>query len=446
MLMDRAAHERRSGTRRLRVRALWVLGLLGVANLPGNSAFGPAAVVLAETSTARAIADLRSPDADTRLAAARALKQAAPPDAAVPLAPLLADPDDAIQLEAIGAEVNIFLARKIVPRRRVALVVEVRNAVVAQAAFDAGPWALGALAVPTEALAGLRRAMHDDTPRVALEALYAYGALAGELGGAARRAELRAASPDLASRLGILREDVRLAALRVIGRVFARRAGDEPVDALLGDAIVGALNDPSRDVQQAAARALGALRYERSIQALVDRVPFDSHGAGIDALDALAHVASAATTATLLQQLGSADAVRRRLAIEGLARVGEASRWKDVDAVLAAERDEAVLLAGHFAVVALAGGRVDAIVESLRRPRLRGLAFGYLVELAPGRVASLVALAQDPDPQMRADCADVLGLSGEARALPTVDALAMDAVPDVARAAARAARRLRAAV
>ena len=61
----------------------------------------------------------REPDAGTRLHAVQLLKTAAYPEAAVPLAPLVTDPQDEVQLEAIAAELNIFLAEPVVPRKRV---------------------------------------------------------------------------------------------------------------------------------------------------------------------------------------------------------------------------------------------------------------------------------------------------------------------------------------
>ena len=50
----------------------------------------------------------------------------------MPLAATITDSEDAIQLEAIAAELNLFLVDKIVPRKRVGLIVEVRNSVAAE--------------------------------------------------------------------------------------------------------------------------------------------------------------------------------------------------------------------------------------------------------------------------------------------------------------------------
>src|SRR5258706_7804168 len=117
--------------------------------------------------------DLASPDANLRLRTAQRLKEAAPLEAAVPLAALVTDSQDDVQFEAIAAEVNIFLADKIVPRRRVGLVIEMRNKIAADAAFSAGPLAIGPRPVPMEVLTALRTAVRDDNRQVGLEALYA---------------------------------------------------------------------------------------------------------------------------------------------------------------------------------------------------------------------------------------------------------------------------------
>jgi len=57
----------------------------------------------AQVSFEQASADLTSPDAKVRLHAVQLLKGAAYPEAAVPLARLLTDAQDDVQLEAIAA-------------------------------------------------------------------------------------------------------------------------------------------------------------------------------------------------------------------------------------------------------------------------------------------------------------------------------------------------------
>src|SRR6478609_1333661 len=119
-----------------------VVSLLGVR----TAAAQPAAA--AQVTFEKAVADLSSQDAATRLRAVQMLKAAGYPEAAVPMAPVIMDPFDETQLEAIAAELNIFLADKVVPRRRVGLLVEVRNRIAAEPIFAAGPSAVAATRVP----------------------------------------------------------------------------------------------------------------------------------------------------------------------------------------------------------------------------------------------------------------------------------------------------------
>ena len=144
---------------------------------------------------------------------------------------LVTDPQDAVQLAAIAAELNVFMAERIVPRKRIGLVVEVRTPILAEPLFSAGPSAVGARHVPMEVLAALRAAWRDDNPRVGLEALYAFGALGDEPSGADRRELLRTSGPDVAALVGASDPAMRFAALRVIGRLFAQRKDDAVVDA-----------------------------------------------------------------------------------------------------------------------------------------------------------------------------------------------------------------------
>src|SRR5229473_1023396 len=115
-----------------------------------------------QTTFEQTARDLASLDPGVRLRAVRLLKEAAYPEAAVPLAKLVTDPEDDVQLEAIAAELNIFLAEKIVPHKRVGFVVEVRNKIAADVAFSNGPGMLGTRPVPPEVLTALRAAVRDD--------------------------------------------------------------------------------------------------------------------------------------------------------------------------------------------------------------------------------------------------------------------------------------------
>jgi HEAT repeat protein len=402
----------------------------------------PAGAGPAQVTFEQATRDLGSPDAATRLRAAQMLKEAAYPEAAVPLARLVTDPEAGIRLEAIAAELNIFLAEKIVPRKRVALVIEVRNPIAADVAFSRGPLVLGSHTVPREVLAALLAGAHDKTPKIALEALYAFGTLAVQPLGGARLELLQTSVPDLAALAGAADPALRLAAVRVIGRVFERRRGDPPVEQSVGDAVIKILNDADRGMRAAAMQTLGAMRYERSVQALTDL--FQHFGKGDlaeAALDAIAHIGHPYSSPLLASQLARSAAMKR-IAIEGLARTGDRTTVTEIEAALKGERSEAVHLAGSFAAVLLSGASIEALGEALSQPRVRERARAYLIEVAPGRTDLFTRYAQDPDPRVRGDVADILGLAGDPVALALVERLTEDSDPQVARAADRAVMRL----
>jgi HEAT repeat protein len=417
------------------VLALFLPAVPALPGLPARSS---------QVSFEQASADLASPDAGTRLRAVQLLKQAAYPEAAIPLAALVTDSQDAIQLEAIAAELNIFLAEPIVPKKRVAFVIEVRSAVQAEPAFTAGPNALSSRPVPIAVLTALRTAARDDNARVAIEALYAFGALAVQPGGDARRDLLRATGPDIAAFIGSSDPAMRYAAVRVLGRVLARRAQDEPIEPGVGDAAITALNDADRAVKTAAMQALGALRYERGIQALTDQFEYYAKGETAEAaLDALAQIGHKTSVPLFITQLTSKSALHRATALEGLARAGDASQLPAIQTAVDKERDPAVSLAGAFALVRLGNAPADQLIDALSRPRLHEPAKRYLIEIAPGRVSTFNRLLLDSDPQLRIDAVDVLGLAGDPAAIAMLEPLRRDADPQVARAVEGALARLK---
>ena len=309
----------------------------------------------------QAMRDLASADAAVRLRAVQRLRQAAYLEAAIPLAALVTDPQDEIQLEAIAAELNIFLAEPIAARKR--------GAILSEQAFSAGPPALGVRPVPMELLTALRLGARDESPRVALEALYAFGALGSEAAGAARQALLRASGPDIAAFVGASDPAKRCAAVRVLGRVFARRAKDDPIDETVGDAVITALNDDDLTVKGAAMQALGAMRYARAIQALTALFQFYGKSDAADAaLDGLARIAHPTITPLLTAQLSGKSSPRRGIAIEGLGRIGDRSKLREIQQALDADRNDGVTLAGVYALALLTNAPIDRLADALTRP------------------------------------------------------------------------------
>src|SRR3982751_5848258 len=158
------------------------------------------------------VRNLRNPDPKVRLSAIHLLRDAKYPEAVPPMAPLVVDPVDEVQLEAIAAELSFFLEQDMRSKRMVGFVVEKRTSNLAQGAFELGPYAVWPRPVPAELVSSLLQAVDDDNAKVRLEAMYATGVIG--------RAPLSADQIErLKKALDHYDPSVRAAAARVIGRL-----------------------------------------------------------------------------------------------------------------------------------------------------------------------------------------------------------------------------------
>lgn len=400
--------------------------------LPALPVLSPYQVVTFESI----VEQLRHPDPAVRRQAVRLLSEARYPEAAEPIAALITDPDADLQLEAMAAELRLFLVEPPPSRRRVALIFEQRGPVSAEAIFGQGPLALAGRVVPDAVFSALLDAARHPNARVGLEALYTLGALAPGRSSSS-------SWPDRAARelVLMLAHDTsahRQAALRVMGRVF-RPAPGRSVDQPMSEAVAAALKDRQREVRVAALETMGALRDARAVQALMER--FASEGSGREgdaALGALAAIGDPSASAIFLAQLADGSADRRRLAIEGLARSGPPTVLDQIQQGLSRETDRRVALAAAFAAARLGNGPIDPILSAVLQERFTAQAFGYLAELVRVRQRALMSYLRDPEVRLRILLADAVAVSGEPQALPLVEALSKDADPAVAAAAARA--------
>jgi HEAT repeat protein len=423
---------------RLIVAAIVIAGVMGAGGptlcvLPGAS---PGAGVHAagagggQRPFEEVTRDLRSEDPKIRVAAMRSLAAASYPEAMAPIAALLADPVNEVQLEAIDTLLSFVVVERVATSRRVALVVEVRDAGGAQAVFDMGPFVLIPRPVVPEVVAGLGSAMRDDHERVRVEATYALGVLARPVLDAAGTQALVAAMSDP-------KKDVRLAAVRVAGGLRVAAAGE---------ALIAAINDKQADVRMAAMRAVGDVKETRGVQALREQFEFyEAKGPYAQAaLDGLARVASPDPVPIFQTQLTSKDPLLRRYAAEGLARSGSASlSLPTLDTGVASEKDEAVALAFAYALQSAGRPTIERLVGALSVPRLEGTAMLYLTELGQPIASPLGAYLQSGDERTREDVAMVLGLLGGADALEALERAKQDPNTNVARAVERAIARAR---
>jgi HEAT repeat protein len=363
-----------------------------------------------------------------RLAAVQVLRESKYPEAIGPIAPLVNDPVDQIQLEAIAAELSFFLAEDVPTRKRIAGFVEVRNPGRAQSAFDLGPLAVSPRSSPPELVDALLHAVDDENPKVRGEAIYAIGVVAPRPLTGAENAQLIKA-------LDHYDPAIRAAAARVIGRLGVTSAGD---------ALLKAVNDSQAPVRYAAMRALGEIRDTRAVQALTEQLNFYQKGEGAwSALDALARLADPSSVPLFKARLADRDAFMRRAAAEGLARAGDTSELPALEIGAGNDASEMVRAAMAFALQTLGRNYVPRLVESLDS-RTAPQVEEYFLELGSAIAPQLAPHLQDPSPAIRANVAAVLGAIGDAATVAALQPLTQDRDRGVAQAAARAIERLKA--
>lgn len=374
------------------------------------------------------VRNLRNPDPKIRLSAVRLLREARHPEAVTPMAALVTDPIDEIQIEAILAELSFFLVDDVPSRKRVAGFVEVRNAGGAPAAFDLGPMAAWPRPAPPELIRGLLQAIDDEHPRVRLEAVYALGSVA--------RPPLDAQwVPQLVKALDHYDPAIRTGAARVAGRLQVKAAGE---------ILIKALNDSSTSVRYAAMRALGVLREERAIVALTDQFTFYARGEGAwSALEALGRIGHASSVPLFKARLADKDPFLRRAAAEGLGRSADTSEIPALEVGAANDGSEMASAAMAFALQKLGQNHIPGLVEFMKSAKMAPQIGEYLIELGPSIAPLLVTHLQDPRPAIRGNVALVLGALGGEEARTALEPLAQDRDRDVARSASRAIERIK---
>ena len=374
------------------------------------------------------VRNLRNPDYRTRLEAIRTLREAKHVDAIVPIAPLINDAADEIQMEAIATELSFYLVDPVEGRRRVALIVESRRGSAAETAFESGPLAVWPRPVPPELTSNLLRAVDDATGPVRHSAIYAFGTIA-------RAPVTDETTQQLIKALDHYDPVVRAAAARVIGRLQVTATGP---------ALMKAVNDSQQPVRFAAMRALGEVREAAAVQALTQQLDHYRKGEGAwSALDGLAKLGHSSSVAVFKARLADRDQFIRRAAAEGLGRVGEQAAVPVLETAIGTESSEMVRMAFAFALQKLGRNYIPRLVEGLDSEKLAPQIAGYLIELGAPVADGLVPYLKDPDPTIRGNVALMLGNIGSEAHVPAVQALVKDRDRDVVRAATRAIERIK---
>jgi HEAT repeat protein len=375
------------------------------------------------------IRNLRNPDTRARLGAVRMLRESRHVEAAGPVAAVVNDPIDEIQLEAIAAELSFFLVQDVPARKRVGLVVEVRSKGQAAQAFDQGPLATWPRPAPPEVLDALLKAVDDENPRVRIEAIYALGVVA-------RPPLAESAADRLIKALDHYDPAIRAAAARVAGRLDVERAGDT---------LIKSINDSSPPVRYASMRALGEIRDERAVQALMEQFKYYGKGEGAwSALDALARIAHASSTPVFKSHIADKDPFMRRAAAEGLARIGDASEVATLQTAVASESSDMVRAAMTFAMVKFGQKNyLTRLLDFFGSDRTALQVQEYLLEMGPSVLPNLTSGLKEPVAGVRAGVAEIIGALGTSESIAALEPLTKDRDRGVAETAVAAIERIK---
>ncbi|MEO8480894.1 MAG: HEAT repeat domain-containing protein [Acidobacteriota bacterium] len=364
------------------------------------------------------IRNLRHPNPQTRIAALDRLNQAGYVLAAEAVAPLVADPDDRVQLAAIDTELTFFLADRVNSGKK--------NR--AQLAFEAGPLARSAVRAPPAVLDRLITAMRDENALVRFDAIHALGVIA----------ESPLPAPQvkaLAAELDHYDPTIRAATARVLGRLGARESADQVAVALV---------DSSPVVRLFATEALGVMRDARSAQELRDQLAKARGDMLGTTLLALARIGLRDDIGLFRQRLADRAPLLRRAAAEGLGRAGDAGAVPLLEPMLKNDRDDSVRLAAAFGLQRLGQTQSHVIAWMLGDEKTNAQARDYLIELGPVAVPGIQqAFKSAKDSRHRATLVQLLGVIGTSDAMTSIEPLLKDPDDRVRQAAIWSMTRLR---
>jgi HEAT repeat protein len=394
------------------------------------------------------VANLKSPNADTRQDAAAALGKSRRREAVTPLAALVRDPEARVRLEVVRAlralrdpsgvpalVTSLGDGDRDVREETIGTLVEIyterdrvgpvgRFLEIFSDEYDRTSIAPYTIVDPQveHALAG---SLRDPDPALREQAALALGIL-----------NARSALPALANALRDPDPGVRGAAATAIGKVGT------PAD---GAALIPLLADEDTGVRNRVLQAVGVLRVREAgapLRQLYEANRRRESGARI--LAALSRIADPAQADLFQEVVQDPDPERKRLAVEGLGRISDASRLAAFKKDYQREKTDEMRLAYSFALTLL-GDRafVDTIVLNLPSRTLGTRSRNYLLEMGSDVLPDIYPYLSDPDPEVRAALCDVIALIGDADAVARLTPLISDPSPKVADRANRAVEKLR---
>jgi HEAT repeat protein len=394
------------------------------------------------------VANLKSPSARTRQESAAALGKSRRREAVTPLAALVSDPEPRVRLEVVKAlrelrDVSavpalVSLMRDAEPKVReeaVGAVVEIyaesprTSAVGSFLEIFSDEYDRASVApftvVDPSVYQALAVAIKDDDKSIREEAAFAIGILDG-----------KSVVKDLVAALQDPEPSVRGAAATSLGKVGT--ADD-------GRALVPLLADSSEAVRKRALKAIGTLKVREAGPALREMYEANRRKEmGLRALECLSRIGDPAQADLFRELIQDPEPERKRLAVEGLGRISDASMLPNFTKDYQRERNEELRLAYSFALTLL-GNRafLDSIVLCLPSKTLGNRCRGYILEMGREVLPEIYPYLNDPDAEVRADLCDIMATLGDPDAIAKLAPLVSDPSTKVADRANRAVERLR---
>ena len=226
-------------------------------------------------------------------------------------------------------------------------------------------------------------------------------------------------------------------------------------DPSAGPSLAFLLRDLDEKVQVAAIETTGLLANRAALNDLRDVLDRSKKmTVKRAALTAMAQMPDPQLHGVYVARLDDKDEGLREAAADGLARLKDPADRPRIESAFTSEKKTGPRLSLAFALVSLGKrdmGELDPLrylVNNLNSAAYHGVSRAYLIELArdPDVRKALCPVFQESTAtkEEKVGLAQVLAASGDRDAIAPLEALSKDATPDVAEAAARALRNLRA--
>jgi HEAT repeat protein len=404
---------------------------------------GPA-VGASKPSFAELVANLKSPTTKTRQDAAEALGKSRRREAIPPLSELVRDPEPKVRLtvvEALRELRDLSAVPALVsalgdgdPKVRdaaISALVEVYAEREPSTPLQAFSDQYDRASVPpytnvdASVIKGLATTLKDEDKNIRREAALSIGILDG-----------KAATPDLVAALQDPEADVRGAAATAIGKIGS------PAD---GKALIPLLADTSNEVRNRTLLALGVLRPREAGGPLREMYEANRRKEmGTRVLTCLSKLGDPAQADLFRELVQDPNPETKRLAIEGLGRVSDASLLPAFKKDYQREKNEELRLAYSFALTKLGDHAfLDSLVLSLPSRLYGTRCRDYVLELGRDILPELYPYLNDPSADIRASLCDIMLTLGDPDAIPRLQSLVSDPSTKVADRASRAVELLK---